>query len=243
MKSSIALLLLFFTSCISQRVGEVEKIEINTNADGQGNKFVLEFTRGPAHNHPSMALWVENLEGRYLETLFVTQFVATGSYEHGDLGEGKWSDKPGTARRPASLPYWAHKRGVKAEDGLYIPSKASPLPDALTAATPKGNFVLNTSLTSLQNGKFRIMLEVNQPWDSNKYWTNSRFPDDKDYFTSLQPSLVYSALIDPSEPGEPVYLNPVGHGHPSGSSGKLFTDLTTLTTAKEIIHSVSIRFK
>lgn len=243
MKSLITAVLLVLTSCVSQRVGEVETIEISTNNDGKGNKFILEFIKGPAHNHPSMALWIENLEGTYIETLFVTQFVATGTYKHGDLGQGSWSDKPGEARRPASLPYWAHKRGIKASDGLYIPSVKDPLPDALTAATPKGNFVLKTSLTSLQEGKFKIMLEINQPWDSNKFWTNNRFPDDKDYFTSLQPSLVYSAVIDPSETGEPVFLNPVGHGHPSGSGGKLFTDLTTLTTAKEILHSVSIRTK
>ena len=243
MKSLITIFMLIFSSCISQRMPEVESIEIKTNGNGKGNQLLLEFVKGPAHNHPSMALWVENPEGKYIETLFVTQYVATGSYEHGDLGEGKWSDKPGVARRPASLPYWAHKRGIKAADGLYIPSRENPLPDALTAATPKGNFKLNTSLTSPQNGKFRLMLEVNQPWDSNKFWTNNRFPDDKEYFTSLQPSLVYSAIIDPAETGDPVFLNPVGHGHPSGADGKLFTDLTTLTTAKEIIHSVSIRLK
>jgi hypothetical protein len=126
---------------------------------------------------------------------------------------------------------------------LYIPSTENPLPDALTSATPKSNFRLNSSLSEMKSGKFRILLEINQPWDSNKFWTNDKFPGDSNYFGSLQPSLVYAATIDPANMEEPVFLNPIGHGHPSGTSGQLFTDLTTLTTAKEIIHSVKILLK
>ena len=36
------------------------------------------------------------------------------------------------------------------------------------------------------------------------------------------------------------YMNPIGHGDPKGESGKLFTDLSTLTTVKEILNSVKI---
>jgi hypothetical protein len=202
---------------------------------------MIEFIKGPAHNHPSMAIWTEDLSGNYLEALFVTQYVATGSYRHGEMAPNRWSAKPGNARRPASLPYWAHKRGIKAPDGLYIPSAETSVPDALTAATPSGNFRLNTAVSDTSSGKFRILLEINQPWDSNHFWTNSRYPDDPDYASSLQPSLVYAAEIDPDDFDEPVFLNPIGQGDPSGSTGKLYTNLTTITTAKEIIHSVSIR--
>jgi hypothetical protein len=243
MKNWIVLFTILMASCVSQRVAETESIEITTNSGGGGNKFLVEFVKGPAHNHPSMALWAEDLEGNYIETLYVTQYVATGRYSFGELEPGKWSNQPGEARRPATLPYWAHKRGVKAPDGLYIPSTENPLPDALTSATPKGNFRLSSALSDKKSGKFRILLEINQPWDSNQYWTNDKFSGDANYFGSLQPSLVYAATIDPANMEEPVFLNPIGHGHPSGSTGQLFTDLTTLTTAKEIIHSVKILLK
>lgn len=234
---------LLLTACTSQRITETEFIDISTNAGSQGNKIILELVKGPAHNHPSMAVWLEDLEGNYIETLFVTQFVAKGVYPHGAISPARWSRDPGPARRPASLPYWAHKRGVRASDGLYIPSPDSPLPDAITAPTPAGSFRLNTASSTRRTGKIRILLEINQPWDSNNFWTNNKFPGDTDYSTSLQPSLVYAAMIDLSELDDPVYLNPIGHGHPSGENGKLFTDLTTLTTAKEIIYSAKIRFK
>lgn len=243
MRHLIILTGIFLFSCVSQKIGETESIDITTNKDGHGNQLTLEFIKGPAHNNPSMAVWVEDMEGNYLETLYVTMYVATGQYGHGEIKPGQWSSQPGTARRPATLPYWAHKRGIMASDGLYVPSPENPVPDALTSATPPGNFKLNTFLTENKSGKFRILLEINQAWDSNKYWTNDKFPGDLNYFGSLQPSLVYSGTIDPAEDPVAVYLNPIGHGHPSGADGRLFTDLTTFTTAKEIIHSVNVRIK
>ena len=70
--------LLLLTACTSQRITETELLDITTNAESRGNKIILELVKGPAHNHPSMAVWLEDLEGNYIETLFVTQFVAKG---------------------------------------------------------------------------------------------------------------------------------------------------------------------
>lgn len=231
---------LILTACVTGRIAENDIIEVVTNANGSGNKYLIEVVKGPEHNHPSMVIWTEDLEGNYIETLFITRYVGTGTFAHGALNAGKWSSQPGTARRPASLPYWAHQRGVKAPDGLYIPSSDAPMPDAVTSATPKGSYRLRTALSELQNGKFRILMEVNQPWDSNKYYTNSLYPGDSNYLTSLQPSIVYAVTVDPDN-NEPLYLNPIGHGDPNGSSGKLYTDLTQITTAREIIYSISIQ--
>jgi hypothetical protein len=243
MKNLALLIILFLFSCVSPKNNPVEQLEFSTNVAGTGNSLVLEMMKGKAFNHPSMAVWVEDPEGNYLETLFVTQYVAKGVYGHGQLAPGVWDSKPGTARRPATLPYWAHKRNIKASDGLFIPSPENPMPDALSGATPKGNFRLNSRLSQNREGKFRILMEVNQAWDANDFWTNGKFPGDADYYGSLQPSLVYAGLVDTASSEEKVYLNPIGHGHPSGKDGRLFTDLTTLTTAKEIIHSVNVQVR
>ena len=243
MRNTIFFALFFLGSCISPRSTVVEELEVTTNLAGRGNALLLEITQGEAYNHPSLAVWAEDLEGNYLETLFVTQYVARGIYGHGQLGPGKWDNKAGAARRPATLPYWAHKRNVKAPDGLFIPSPENPVPDALTAATPGGSFRLHSRLTGSREARFRILLEINQAWDANAFWTNGRFPGDNDYFGSLQPSLVYAGVIDPAHPEETVFLNPIGHGHPSGRDGHLYTDLTTLTTAREILHSVRVNIK
>jgi len=239
----VNLILLFLLACTTGRNIPQEYETLVVNVSGSGNTLEIEFQKGESFNHPSFVIWLEDLEGNYLETLFVTRYVATGTYEHGQLAPGKWDSKPGEARRPATLPYWAHKRGIQAPDGLYIPSPETPVPDALTRATPFSNFRLETRMKAKQDKKFRILMEINQAWDSNNFWSNSKFPDDRDYFTSLQPALVYAVTVDPANPDDEYFLNPIGHSHPSGKNGKLYTDLSTLTTAKEIAYKIIVRLR
>ena len=229
--------------CASQREIENELMTINTTPESPVREIKIEFIKGETFNHPSFAIWTEDLEGDYIETLYVTEYVAKGKFGYGEIEPGRWKNEPGEARRPATLPYWAHKRNIKAPDGLYIPSPETPVPDAVTTATPKVDFILKTATSYSRNAKFRVLMEINQAWDSNSYWTNSQYPDNNDYFGSLQPALVYAVTVDPVNPEDEYHLNPIGHSHPTGASGKLFTDLTTLTTAKEIAHKIIVRLK
>ncbi len=228
-----------FGGCASSTRLSNEFITLQTQPADAGTELFIEFLKGPAFNHPSFAIWTEDLEGNYIETLYVTKFVASGKFGHSEIEPGKWSAEPGTVRRKATLPYWAHKRNIKAPDGLYVPSPETTVPDALSGATPLNNFKLNTA-TKVQKRKFRVLLEINQAWDSNEFWTNSKLSGNMDYFTSLQPSLIYAVTIDPTSDEKNYYLNAVGHGEPSGQNGKLFTDLTTLTTAKEIAEKIIV---
>jgi hypothetical protein len=36
-------------------------------------------------------------------------------------------------------------------------------------------------------------------------------------------------------------MKPAGHGHPTGATGELFTDLSTMTTALQIADSIVVR--
>lgn len=238
----IAFGLIVLFACTTNRQFTNEKEIIKTTPKLINTPLTIDFQMGKAHNHPSFAFWVEDLEGNYIETLFVTQYVGSGIFGHGEIEAGKWKNEPDTVRRPASLPYWAHKRNVVASDGLVIPSPETAVPDAITAATPKGDFILETG-SKINSGKFRVLMEINQPWDSNKFWTNNKYPGDNDYFASLQPALVYAVTIDLNAKEKEYYLNPIGHSHPSGKNGKLYTDLTTFTTAKEIAEKIVVRLK
>jgi|LSQX01.2.fsa_nt_gb hypothetical protein len=215
----------------------VEVIVTTVNLGGQPLDMVFE--KGPRHNHPLMAIWVEDLQGKYIQTLYVAQSIAKGVYLHGDPSTGRWL--PGPVRRPATLPYWSHKRGIQAEDGLFIPSQAHPMADALTGPTPKGNFVLQTQVPELSPRKFRVLMEINQPWDWNQHWYNARFPGDREYMTSAQPALVYEALIDLDSGTSEIEMKAIGHSHWSGRNGELFKDLSTLTTALNISERVYIK--
>lgn len=212
---------------------------MQTRPEAQGLTLEIEFRRGRAHNHPLMAIWAEDMEGNYLQTLYVAQSIAEGVFRHGDPSTGRWM--PGPLRRPAALPYWGHQRGVQAEDGYYIPSQEQPLPDALTGPTPKSHFLLRTMVDPGGRERFRVLIEINQSWDWNEYWTNDRFPEDENYMTSSQPALVYEAVVETGSGQAEFPMLPIGHSHWSGASGELFPDLGTLTTALEIASSITVR--
>lgn len=216
-------------------------IIIESNIDGAGKAIGIEMVKGKEYNHPSFVFWIEDMGGNYIQTLFVTRAIGQGIFSYGDKSSGIW--KPGEVRRPAALPYWAHKRGIMTEDGLLVPTPRSKVPDAYSGATPAGSFSLTSRSDAPLEGTLRLMLELNQPWDWNEYWTNSRFPNDSDYVSSCQPAIVYEALIDFGQPGSTVVMKPIGHSHYAGKTGELFTDLSTITTALYIVEKIKVTVK
>jgi hypothetical protein len=201
---------------------------------GQNNaltSFSLTLEAGKHHNHPTFAVWLETIDGQFVQPLFVTKSLATGTYPNADAGDKRWKREPGEARRPATLPYFLHKRGVKAPDGTYLPTPQNPIADAYTGATPLKSATLTLSVDKKLAGKYKILLEVNQPWDFNAVWFNDRIPESSDYLTSAQPSLVYMVEIDTENLHEEYFLNPIGHGDPTGA------------TAREIFSTIKLRMK
>ncbi len=213
---------------------------IYASISGKGLKLVINFEKGNAHNHPTFVFWTEDMDENYLQTLFVTKSFATGIFGHGPINDSLWGTEPGVAKRPAALPYWWHKYSIEPEN---VPSPDKPILDAYTGATPSGSFALKTETEAAENGKFKLLMEINQPWDWNDYWNTNKYPDDPAYKTSCQPSLIYSVTIDLNSKMKKYYLNPVGHGHYSGKNGLLFTDLSTITSAKNIINKVYVEFQ
>jgi len=85
------------------------------------------------------------------------------------------------------------------------------------------------------------MFEINQNWDWNDYWTNDKYQGDKNYLYSAQPAVVYESLVDQNNLRDRYIMRPIGHSHPLGQMGELFTDLSTLTTALQIADSIIVR--
>jgi hypothetical protein len=226
-----------------QKLAAMPSDTIYMNANHAVLQLEFIFMKGSSYYHPTFALWLENENAEFTETLFVTRYFGTGLYAYADKGDGKWTDEKGESIRPAALPYWAHKRNVISRDSLYIPTPENPLPDAITGATPQNDFVLVVSPSAPLPQRFKILFEINQPWDWNEFWTNSKYPEDKDYLSSAQPSLIYEADMDLSEPDQIITLKPIGHGHYSGKNGKLYSDLTTMTTALSIAKEITVQIK
>ncbi len=216
-------------------------VELTTLEEADGHQLEIIFEPGRRHNHPLMAFWIEDTSGVYIQSLYVSQSIAEGYFRHGDATSGRW--QPGPLRRPAALPYWGHKRGVKAPDGYYLPTQESPMPDAVTGPTPKAAFILHTATRHEEPRIFNLFMEINQSWDWNQHWHNNKYPEDLHYKTSSQPALVYQVTIDMDDLQDEYIMQPIGHSHWSGASGELFEDLGTITTALDIAKEVKVIVK
>jgi len=213
--------------------------EQNYGVKNSGTAVTIQFEKGKEHNHPLFAIWLADENGKFIQTLYVSESIGYGVFDRANRKTGKWQS--GEIQRPATLPYWAHQRGIVNEYGTYMPTQHQPEVDAYTGATPESSFILHAKTEKVLSGKYKIMLEVNQSWDWNEFWTNDKYPEDKEYKTSSQPALVYSANIDTNKSGVEVVMKPIGHGHYAGADGSLDTDLSTLTTALKIAKKIIVK--
>ena len=124
---------------------------------------------------PQIAVWVEDSDGTYVDTLFVTK-KASGN---------KWIGSPKDGR-PESLPDWYKAKGqnpaVKiSKDDL----------DATTSATPKKGIVISKDL-ELEKGKTYVFkCQANQSFDYNEYYTK------KNSGVDGQPAVLYAGEMIP----------------------------------------------
>lgn len=236
----LSLIITAASSCVKQPNQQIAEpvTQIKTYPFTEGTPIKINFEKGPEFYYPLIVFWIEDMDGNYIETIYASQSIATGVFRFGVNEKGKWM--PGERRRTAALPYWGHKRGFLAPDGLYLPTPQNPIPDAITGATPRTNFVINTTINP-ELKKFRLLMEINQTWDWNNHWHNNLHPDDEEYKTSCQPAIIYMAEVDVSQSGNEFILKPIGHSHYSGKTGELFSDLSTFTTALDIAKKITVK--
>lgn len=232
--------LMWAQACLtSKQKSEPAPQIVITNAEGKGFSFELSVLKGKSFHYPLMAAWIEDVEGNYIQTLFVAKSVARGEFAHADASSGSW--KAGPLLRPATLPYWAHKYHSTTQHTEVYPSPQNPVPDAYSGATPTGSFILKAKSDKPLSTPFRVYFEINQFFDFNDFWTNNKFPDDNDYKTSGQPALIYASdIIYPNAIPASLTLRLIGHSHYSGKDGSIFTSLETITTARHIVSTITL---
>lgn len=183
-------------------------------------------------NPPQIAIWTEDLEGHYLSTIYVTHKIATQSWQ-----------ASGGNRRKEALPHWCHQRGIAYEDGLYLPTKKSPLTDGITGATPRGSFDVRLAPAGRLR-KFIVKVEINHSTDFNEAFPESAKEGDSNYSGgkkgSGQPAVVYAAEVDLTSGEKKFVAELIGHSSADGSSGDITADTSSLTTALHIVKSITI---
>lgn len=216
---------------------------ITTRRSEAGVPAVISFETGPSFTHtfriagfipvktqPQIAVWVEDSDGKYIETLYVTRRSAVQDWRGGK-----------TIRRPEALPCWSHRRGVRYSDGLFMPTSGNPLPDAVTSATPKEGFTIRTVL-SAEREQVILFVEMNQSFDYNPSFPKNAKSGQPSYSgVNGQPSAIYSGEFTPGTESRDVELRLIGYGSPDGSDGVIRNDLSVLTTAKDMVKRITVR--
>lgn len=103
-----------------------------------------------------LAIWIEDADGRYVRTLFVTDFTGR---------------RAGWKRRPQTLPTWLQMAGVKEARQSDI--------DSISAATPASGG--HTAVWDLEDrhgkavapGTYRYRIEANISWENTAMWTGT----------------------------------------------------------------------
>lgn len=176
------------------------------------------------HTTPQIAVWLEDSSGTYVTTLMVTRKAAKGNYA-GHRGA-----------REESLPVWAFARSVRNRKGGFMPLTKSALPDAITGASVKTDFVwLLTIADEYFNNGYSIKLEINNSMDFNEYYKK----DKEKNSANGQPSLVYQLPLDEENSGFTL----LGQGDPMGNDGDIDPVDSHLTSALKIVKKISITIK
>lgn len=227
-------------SCVSSDKSPEKRPNYVYGESANGSIIELKFEKGTMHNHPLFAVWLADENGKFVQTLYVSESIGKGVFKRANRETGKWI--VGEIQRPAALPYWTHARNIKNEMGTLLPTAKNPEVDAHTGATPIASYDMTLFTQEKLNGKYRLYLELNQSWDWNEFWTNNKFPDNIEYKTSSQPALVYMVEFDTNS-NKNYEMKPIGHSHYAGENGELFTDLSTITTALKIAKKITISVK
>ena len=228
--------LLCFSSC------DKELIEYRTNdlkiSIEQGEEWLHDyplFLGIKKKNPPQVAVWLEDFDGNYISTVYVSHKIATQSWQ-----------SAGGNRRKEALPHWCHKRGIKYEDGLYLPTKHNPVVDGISGATPQSGFSLKMSPTEKLQ-KFIVKVEVNHSTDFNDNWPKSAKENDDNYSGgkdgSGQPAVIYAVFVDLSSDEHTFAGHLIGHSSADGSNGDVYEDVSTLTTALNIVKSITVEIQ
>ena len=240
----------------TQGISEVSLSEYQVYDHTQGGPpdITVDFLKGKHFWNPQLVIWIEDSVGNYIKTLLVTRSTAKGLFYSGrsasnfkESDEVKVEEKTPT-RRVDALPYWSHKRNHIYSDGFFSPPPGEPLPDAITSATPKQNFYFKSRESSIEDlTSFRVMIEVNVAFDENEYYSEYDFLEDSLYHggTGLlgQPSLIYGTIINVKNPQRYYLLTLLGHGHHSGATGDLISDVRKITTARYIVERIVVGIK
>jgi len=147
----VAATALLITGCTQATVQQAENASNTEQEDAIGaetGNLTISFDYAPPGGNATkqFAVWLEDLDGNFVKTLFATRFIANGGYQ----------------ARPQAIPDWVERSGLKDAGSSDF--------DAATGATPAPGpvaFVLNMKGPEgevIPPGDYRFFVEGSLRW-------------------------------------------------------------------------------
>lgn len=173
---------------------------------------------------PQIGVWIQDAETGETRTVYVTQKTGTGNFE-GKVGV------------PVALPAWV--MAYRAESNRTdFPTMRHPVADAITGPTRREVTVeVQTSVS--RGSRWHYFVEVNVAGDYNHAFPHFHQDGQFDPDGNGQPSLVYRGEIV-ALPGESNTPELFGRTEQVFFADTIVTDLTGLTTARELLSSIVV---
>ena len=231
----IYLWLISLCSCQKELI-EYEKGDVKVCIE-QGEQWLHDFPLFLGinkKNPPQIAIWLEDTQGKYLSTVYVSHKIATQS----------WQASGGNHRHRHRYISDVMRKQSYPESGTGIqPTKKEPLIDGISGATPHKSFEIKLSPTTTLK-KFIVKIEINHSTDFNEYFPKSAKEGEANYSGgkegSGQPAIIYAANVNLSSGEKSFEANLIGHSSPDGSSGGINEDTSRLTTALHIVKRINV---
>jgi hypothetical protein len=167
---------------------------------------------------PQIAIWIEDLNSKTIQTVWVTRCAATN----------KWRGK---VVCPTALPVWENQHLLEKKTADYDI-------DVNTGATPLNGLFTVTALVP-QGSQWNYYVEVNAAGDYNTsfpYWSSSGSPDSEG---NGQPSIIYkgSIIADGKDRNSPDLIGRTDQRQEVHVPSE---DLSGIDTAKELLQNIQV---
>jgi hypothetical protein len=172
---------------------------------------------------PQFAVWLEDASKGTIRTVWVT--YGTGS--------GDWGDN---IVRPVSLPYWVSRWNLETNSRSF-PTPDNPVVDAVTGATPKTVFTVETAVEA--GSVWDYFIEVNVSGDYNDTFPAVKKDGTPDENGNGQPSIIYKGRITAS-PGTLSIPRLAGRTDQWQSVKYILTDMEGITSAKDLLSEIKV---
>jgi lysophospholipase L1-like esterase len=172
---------------------------------------------------PQFAVWLEKVPEGTIRTVWVTEKTGTGGWGR-DI------------TRSVSLPYWVSRWNLETQSRSF-PTPENPATDAVTGATPKVDFIAETTVPA--KSVWSYFIEVNVSGDYNDAFPVAQKDGQRDRQGNGQPSIIYKGQIT-SSPGQRSIPRLIGRTEQLQGVRHIITDVEGITTAKNLFSIITV---